>query len=452
MINTRKTLLGTAIAVALTPVAAQGAGFGLNSHSAKSGGTSHAGTAVMAEDPATVFYNPAGMVLNDKAAVSVGGAYIMPEFDYSDDGSQPAPLLRGEESDTSDETGFAPHFYYMTPFRDDWAVGISINAPYGSSTKFSDNWVGRYNGTESDIRGININPNIAYQVNDTVSIGFGVNAQYFDATLTSMAPTGAALATGSPQAQQAFNSLNGDQSLLFSGQYDTESEVEGDSWAVGYNLGVLVQPTESTRVGLAYRSKVSHDLDGDVTFTPQSQDAGQFAQAAGLQSGPASASIELPESTTLSLSHSLGEDNSLTLLADAQYTRWSRVDRISIQSAGTGNEITALNLDFQNSWRGSIGAAWEQTEQLTLRAGYTFEESAVKGAETRTPRVPDNHRNWVSIGAGYQFANGMELDASYSHLFIKDSSINNDSGSGTTLNGEFESSADILSVQATYRY
>lgn len=430
MITTRKTLLGTAIAVALAPIAAQGAGFGLNSHSAKSGGTSHAGTAVMAEDPATVFYNPAGMVLNDKAAVSGSVAQIMPEFEYTDDGSTYPPFPTadtGATEATSDETGVAPSLYYMTPFRDDWALGISINAPYGSTTKFSDDWVGRYNGTESDIRGININPNIAYQINDQVSIGFGVNAQYFDAELYSAVPNN--------------DPANGPR---FNPQTDSEYSVDGDSWGVGYNLGVLVQPTDSTRIGVAYRSDISHGLDGDAALTGPSGDPALPASAA-------SASVELPESATLSVSQGFGENDRLTLLMDAQYTRWSRVETIEIDAADPRLD-SALALDFQNSWRGSVGATWKQTDQLTLRAGYTFEESAVRSDETRTPRVPDNHRNWASIGAGYQFANGVELDASYSHLFIKDTGINNDSGSGTTLTGEFESSADILSLQATYRY
>ena len=428
MINTRKTLLGTAIAVALTPVATQGAGFGLNSHSAKSGGTSHAGTAVMAEDPATVFYNPAGMVLNDKAAVSGSFAQIMPEFEYTDDGSTyPPGSDQGATNTTSDETGLPPSLYYMRPFRDDWAVGISINAPYGSRTQFADNWVGRYNGTESDIQGVNINPNIAYRINEHVSIGFGVNAQRFDATLSSAVPN-----------------PDPNRGPIFNPQTDSDYEVEGDSWGVGYNAGLLIEPTDSTRVGIAYRSEISHDLDGNVTLIGPTG-------ASVIPKSDASASIDLPESTTLSFSQGFGEDNRLTLLADAQYTRWSRVDTIEISAANPALN-SELALDFQNSWRGSLGAAWEQTDKLTLRAGYTFEESAVKSAKTRTPRVPDNHRNWVSVGAGYQLANGIELDASYSHLFIKDAGINNDSGSGTTLKGEYESSADILSVQATYRY
>ncbi|TDT43139.1 long-chain fatty acid transport protein [Halospina denitrificans] len=428
MATTHKKLISVAIAAAVIPVSVQGAGFGLNSHSAKSGGTSHAGTAVMAEDPATVFYNPAGMVLNDKAAVSGSFAQIMPEFDFTDENSSVTiggTPLPGDES-MSDEGGLAPSFYYMAPFRDDWAVGISINAPYGSNTKYDSDWIGRFNGIESDIRGININPNIAHEINDSVSIGFGINIQKFDATLIQQRVVGQDPNTGA---------------LI-----TDETEVEGDSWSVGYNAGLLFQPLEATRIGLAYRSEISHSLDGDLTLGGTSVDA--------------SASVELPESATLSFSQGFGDENRLTLLADAAYTRWSRVDTITIETAtpGVGD---SLALDFKNSWRGSIGAAWEQTEQLTLRGGYTFEESAVQNAETRTPRVPDNHRNWVSLGAGYEFANGLELDASYSHLFIKDTKINNTQvinapGAGpvgqSTLNGEFESSADILSVQATYRY
>ena len=436
MATPHKKLISVAIAAAVIPVSVQGAGFGLNSHSAKSGGTSHAGTAVMAEDPATVFYNPAGMMVNDKAAFSASGAYIMPSFDYSDEGSTtPFGTSYAGGEDKSDEGGVAPSIYYMTPFRDDWAFGLSINAPYGSSTEFSNDWVGRYNGTESDIRGVNINPNVAHRINDHVSIGFGLNVQYFDASLSQMVE-GQPLVGGTP---------------TYDGTNDILTELEGDSWAVGYNAGLLIEPSESTRIGLAYRSEIKHGIKGRANVSPQGPGAVAITQGLSLNSTDATTSIELPESATLSVSQTVGDNDRLTLLADAQFTRWSRVDTIDV-TADDPRLNSSLSLDFQNSWRGSIGATWEQTDQLTLRTGYTFEESAVGSAEVRTPRVPDNHRNWVSIGAGYQFNNGVELDASYSHLFIKDTPINNVSSSGTTLKGEFESSADILSVQATYRY
>lgn len=436
MATTHKKLISLAIAAAAIPVSVQGAGFGLNSHSAKSGGTSHAGTAVMAEDPATVFYNPAGMMLSEKTAISASVASISPEFDYSDEGSTTpfgTPYVGSE--DTSEEGGVAPSLYYMTPFRDDWALGLSINAPYGTRTEFSNDWIGRYNGTESDIRGVNINPNIAHRINDHVSIGFGLNAQYFDASLSQMVE-GQALIGGTP---------------TYDGTNDILTELEGDSWGVGYNAGLLIEPSAGTRVGLAYRSEIKHGIKGRANVTPKGPGAVAITQAISLNSTDATTSVELPESATLSISQTMGDEDRLTILADAQFTRWSRVDTIDV-NADDPRLNSSLTLDFQNSWRGSLGATWEQTEQLTLRTGYTFEESAVRNAETRTPRVPDNDRNWLSIGAGYQFSNGMELDASYSHLFIKDTPINNQSSSGTTLDGEFESSADILSVQATYRY
>jgi len=434
-----RTLLASAIAATLLPATASGAGFGLIQHSAKTGGTAYAGTATSASDPATVFFNPAGMVRNEGQAVSGVISYVAPEFDFEDGGSTyPAPPAgspdRGQLTNTSDETGFPPALYYMTQFRDDWAFGLAINAPFGSRTDYDDDWVGRYNGVESEIQGVNINPNLSHQINDRVSVGFGINAQYFDATLSSKVPN------TEPANGPVFNPAT-----------DSEIEIKGSSWAAGVNAGILVDATERTQIGFAWRSQVKQSIsNGEVTFT------GPDGSLLDEQDGRAS--IDLPESFTLSLRHEPAFDDRLAILVDAAYTRWSRVDTINVRpdedvAGEIGEEELSLNLDFQNSWRGAIGATWDQTDRLQLRTGFAFDQSAVRNSELRTPRVPDNHRRWFSLGAGYQVTQNLELDASYSHLSISDTRINNtDEATGATLTGTFDSSADILSAQATYRF
>ena len=77
---------------------------------------------------------------------------------------------------------------------------------------------------------------------------------------------------------------------------------------------------------------------------------------------------------------------------------------------------------------------------------------------TRTPRIPDADRTWLSVGASYQFTKAFGVDAGYSHLFCKDSSINLQTGSATTsptffqgnLRGTYKNSIDVLAVQARY--
>ncbi len=48
---------------------------------------------------------------------------------------------------------------------------------------------------------------------------------------------------------------------------DGFAELEGDSWGIGYNLGLLYEFSKNTRAGIAYRSRIEHTLDGDVDFS-----------------------------------------------------------------------------------------------------------------------------------------------------------------------------------------
>ncbi len=58
-----------------------------------------------------------------------------------------------------------------------------------------------------------------------------------------------------------------------------------------------------------------------------------------------------------------------------------------------------------------------------MRAGVAYEKSPVPDA-TRTPRVPDNDRIWLSVGASYQVADNIRANLAYSHIFVEDGSVN----------------------------
>ena len=48
------------------------------------------------------------------------------------------------------------------------------------------------------------------------------------------------------------------------GAITAESEIDADSWAWGFNVGVMWSPVENLRFGASYRSKVKHDAEGDL--------------------------------------------------------------------------------------------------------------------------------------------------------------------------------------------
>ena len=93
---------------------------------------------------------------------------------------------------------------------------------------------------------------------------------------------------------------------------------------------------------------------------------------------------------------------------------------------------------------------------LTLRAGTAYDTSAVPNAQRRTPRIPDEDRIWLALGAGYKLSNKVSFDLGYAHLFINDPKINKtptgeDMFKGG-LNGTYDAHTDILSAQLTVTF
>lgn len=409
--------------------AAHGAGFALIEQNASGMGNAYAGAAAVAEDASTIYFNPAGLSNLHGTQVVVAGHAIKPSADFSNSGSA-TPLrhplagggsfpLGGDGGDAGD-LAVVPNLYFSTPLSHGFTIGVGINAPFGLATEYDKDWIGRYQAIKSDLKTINVNPTLAYQVNDQVSIGIGANWQRLEVELTNAAN----LVT-----QQG------------------RAKLEGDDHAWGWNAGALVQITPSTRIGASFRSKINYDLTGDVRVTN--------AAGAAVVANPIRASVTMPDSYSLSLAHQLNDQ--WEILADYTHTSWDEIQTIRIINANTGAQQNALNLLFDNSYRVSLGANYKYSDQLKLRFGVAYDESPVKDS-TRTARLPDNDRTWVSFGASYKITASGTVDAGYTHIFVKDGDIRDMRGtalsaaSAGNLVGDYENDVNILSIQYTHNF
>ncbi len=89
----------------------------------------------------------------------------------------------------------------------------------------------------------------------------------------------------------------------------------------------------------------------------------------------------------------------------------------------------------------------------TLRAGLGFDESPIPSATRRTPRIPDEDRTWVSIGASYEWNDRWSVDAAFTHLFVDDPEVRNvETTTGHVLVGRYEAEVDMGAVQVIYRF
>jgi long-chain fatty acid transport protein len=216
----------------------------------------------------------------------------------------------------------------------------------------------------------------------------------------------------------------------------------GDSW--GWNVGALFTVSPDTKVGTSYRSSVSYDMTGNINITG----------AAATNSSGAKASIKLPDVFILSGTHQLSEK--WQLLGDVSWTGWSSIPRIDVIRTTTsasglaaGTTAQTLDTDFRDTWRVALGTNYQLSSDVKLKFGVAFDQTPVKGPETRLVSLPDNDRTWLSTGAQWVPSKGSALDVGIAYLYIKEASIDNNqvASSRGRVTGSYVGSAWILGVQ-----
>jgi len=419
---------------------APAAGFALVEQSGKGLGESFAGGPTDTDDPSSLFYNPAASAFAGQNAVGLSLSAIDISVKFRDGGSTDVlgrPLTGGDGGDGG-TLGLVPNLYYVQQVGDGVVVGFTVNAPFGLATKYPKDWKGRYHGVESDLAVIGISPSAAVQIiPDVLSLGAALNVQYADAKLTNAIDFGTILMSAAGTTPQALDGFG---------------DLSGDDWGVGYSLGLLYNLTPRTRLGLSYRSKVDHELSGKVKFDVPATarailDAGGMTDFFVNTNGRAR--LTLPEILTAGVYQELGED--FAVMASVAWTRWSRFKELVVKfDSAQPDSVTEENWDDTLAYR--LGVNYFLDERWTLRAGTAYDEGAVKSAY-RTPRIPDNDRVWVSLGAGYQVTDDLRVDASYAHLFIRDgkSALVNKPEAGLLV-GEYKSSINIFALEGVWTF
>lgn len=405
--------LSAAIALALLSAGlgarhVNAAGFQLLEQNASGLGNAYAGSAAAAENASTIFFNPAGMTYLSGRQFSVGLNAVRPSFQFSNNGSlNPTAFGGGAASGgnggDAGSWAYLPNAYLSWALARDLYVGVGVGAPFGLKTEYDPGWIGRYQSIKFDIKTLNINPSVAYRVNDTVSLGFGLNWQRFKSEYVRQA---------TPVSQVKLS-------------------VEDDSW--GWNAGALFQVSRATRVGVSYRSAVKQNLDGNLS---------------GALNAPASAEVELPDTFLLSVFHVL--DDRWELMGDLSRTGWSNIQKLDIVNKSTGTVADTLTLRWRDTWRVALGASYKYNSAWKLKSGIAYDQSPVSDPQYRPVSLPDNDRVWLSVGAQYKPTKDATLDIGFAYLYMKDSGINNNGGNQVTkglVSGSYNGSGSILGIQ-----
>lgn len=385
------------------------AGFQLWEQNASGLGVAYAGSAAVADNAGTIFFNPAGMTQLPGLRLSVGVAGVGPSFKFKDDGSSgTGPLAGLAGSNGGDAGGWSavPNGYVSWQLAPQWFVGLGVSAPFGLSTKYEDDaWIGRFNSRKAEIKTVNVNPTVAYRLNDKVSLGFGLNYQRIDAEITNAAPGAASF-----------------------------SRLKGDDSAWGWNAGALFTLSPAMRVGVSYRSSVQYTIEGDASTA--------------VATNPAKAKLELPDTFVLSVWQQVSDR--WEAMGDLSYTHWSTLQSLNVINRSTGAILSSEPFGYQNSWRFAWGAAYRVNDAWKTKFGVAYDRTPTTNGD-RSARVPDNNRIWLSLGAQWKPAANAVVDVGYAYLYLQDPKVNSTKtfapGVSANLHGSYSDSGHVLGVQ-----
>lgn len=425
-------------------------GYFINQESASGLGRADAGDAAAAADASTVFYNPAGMTElwqhgadTTRNTLIQGGAHlIIPLSHLTNDGSTAAtPFTLGAPvsypgggSINPGHISPIPNFYVVRRLFDGAAfAGLGVTAPFGLSSQYSSQWFGRYDALRASLLTVDISPVVAIPINPYVSIGGGLDIEYQRSILASALPN--PLAPGGP-------------STATDGRFD----IHGNAWAVGFNLGVLVKPTENLRLGLHYRSAVDHTLEGRAAV---SAFTGPLASVLNFSSH-AKAVSKLPDILTTGIVYRVS--NAVTLFGEASYYGWSRVGSASIQFANGAPDQTLVQR-YRDTFALGVGAEYRWSDTLTLRTGFKFDRTPTVD-QFRNTSFPDSNRYWLTVGATQKLSPATTVDVALQHVLEDGTQVDltravyagTPLASAVNVRAKVNSTVTTLSAAINYRF
>jgi long-chain fatty acid transport protein len=422
--------------VLLVPTIVCGAGFHIREQGAKAMGMANAFVA-QADDPSAIFYNPAGLAFQSGTQVSLGVTVVnVPETTFKGTTnigqSDASPAFLGEtiavDTEARSDVFFPPNFYATISEPDSpWAFGVGIGSLYPLAKSWANNSPFRDEIIEIAIKPINVNPTVAYRFDEwNLSIGVGVDYTYAQVVLEKTTNIdGVAVGLG--------------ESGTTSAQLgEVEIEADGDGW--GYNFGLLWKPIETVSIGVAYRSEIELDFDGDADYlmTPY----GQGALSSAVYDVKAKTEITLPDTWSFAVAWHPMER--LTVECDADYFGWSSYDSLDIIFANNDVLPDSLNgKDWNDVWAYRLGAQYELTDSFDLRIGYARDNSPVPDA-TMGPELPDSDRNNYTFGVGYHTERAV-IDFAYMWVDFDERKVDNEIQTGT-----YESDAHLFAANLTF--
>ena len=433
------------------------AGFQINEISPSLQGDATAGAAAANNDVTSMFINPATLATLQENQGYFGANGIFPNLSVSDAhaihtvnipgvpvSSVTAPVQGKHHQGTISPNVFVPDGYFGYRINDKLVVGVATVSPFGLTTTYDFDSALRFAAVNSAVRTFDINPVLAYSVNDKWAVGAGFQAQYLQATFSN------------------FNgAYTGDPTLDALNSADHPTHLQGDTWGFGYNLGVLFRPDDRTRLGIGYRSQIRENIrsgKGQQYIVPGSTVPAPSQNFPFNAETSVNTTVKTPQVLTFSAARDMAQ---WTVKATAQVNFWDSFKELSINMPDAFATNSTIQAHWKDAWFGALGAEYHATNQWTVRGGVAYDETPTKD-KFRDPRIPDSDRVWLTAGATYVVNKHLSIDGAYEHIFFQNPTVRVTQASGSSatstlplevnqVHADYKASVDIVALGIRYK-
>jgi len=435
-----KRILSMAVTAAIvgSVTQVQAAGFQLAEYSATGLGRAFAGEAAMADDAAAQFRNPAMMTYLPGTQMSAGAILVMPNIDINGEVIFTDGKNATSATDIADDA-VVPNFYVTHQLNDQWFLGLALGSNFGMATELDESFRGSQFGNEASVTTIEINPNLAYRINEQLSVGAGVRFVIGEGSIGAKSSVDAVLPT-------PMGDLPVPKGTAL-------KYMKGDDTSWGWQLGAAWQINDSHRIGVNYRSAVDQNLEGEANGLAFNPTDPTLKMDGAME-------LSLPATAELASFHQLTEK--LAIHASINWTDWSSFEKLEAVIPVLSKPTQLVKQEnWKDSYRVALGTTYDLSQKSTLRAGMAYDRSAVSDTN-RTLTIPEMDRFWLSAGYGYRYSDKLDLDFGVTYIFADESpvveprqGIESDRSSalfGGTFSGTTSGNIMLVGVQASYRF
>ena len=358
----KKHLLAlSAAAVLLAPNAVGAEGFSINEWSAE--GFAMGGARMFAEnDAANMAYNPASLTKIKGEVAKISATYISPHGKYKTESA----VFGDEEGHNRIHPAWAPGSYYVKQLNDKEWLGFGAYARFGNSCQFKPGSMPGYNNTSAKVNGMSVGVNYAKKLDNKWSASLGAEVNY------------------------AWLQLDKTMPNVVGGAAAGQAQVEGESYALGWNAAANYAFDDKNEMGIVYRSAVNHSMEANARLK------GVFADKL-YGSTDAYGCVTLPESVMIGYGHKFNDKTRVEL--NGTWTRWSRFDSLDMTYSGGPYGVLPPHEDVKNwkdGWRYAIGVEHKLSDKYSLLGGVAYDESG----------IPDYDGSEESLGADFMVPTG----------------------------------------------